>query len=146
MTEKMFIARSRSRGMTLLEVLLAALLLSLVAGGIGGVVWFTQTHLLRALLLNQAVGFSTGQMEQLVAKPYDDSALATGTTTDVVLPAASLLVSRFSGAASYTVTEQKWGTSSPDDYKQINLTVTWNDGTSRTLTVSAVKRKPLPPP
>lgn len=131
----------------MLEIVLAALVLSLAAGGIGMAVSFTQTHMLRGLLLNDAVTFSGGRVEELAGLPYDDPALAAGVDPVAVdLPDASLLKSQFSGAASYTVTEQVWGASSPDDYKQINLTLTWNDGAARTLTVTAVKKKPFPPP
>jgi Tfp pilus assembly protein PilV len=138
--------KPNARGMTMLEIVLAALLLSLTAGGIGMAVSFTQTHMLRGLLLNEAVAFSGGRVEELTGLPYNDPALATGATTTVNLPDASLLKSQFTGAASYAVTEQTWGTTSPDLYKEIALTTTWNDGAARTLTVTAIKKKPLPPP
>ena len=134
------------KGLTLLEILLASLIFTFGVGATATAYGFIQTSLNKGLALNEAIGLSVGEIESLLSADFTDSALSpTGNPHAVTLPATSFIVTRFNGTMSYSVTEKDWGVIQPapaDDYKEIVMTVSWNDGTARTLNVTALRRKP----
>jgi type IV pilus assembly protein PilV len=124
----------RSYGFTLIEVLIALVILSVAFLGLAGLMVQTTKNTSFGGLMTEAATFAQDKLEELRATPWDT------------------LPSPFSGAdsaadhpeISYKVNfKRSWGVEGPaplpsDTVRTIAVTVTWNDRTKRSITLRSV--------
>jgi prepilin-type N-terminal cleavage/methylation domain-containing protein len=148
-------AEARDQGFTLVEVLMALLILAIVALGIAGM--FSHSMLVNASGYDYAKLASQARfvLEELRARPFDDPTLvATGGTPRTWAPVGGVTYSNRGFTATYTVndfsvvdwTDLAGGWTAPGatggNVKRITITVASTTETlqgNRVLTVSAVK-------
>ncbi|MCX5668310.1 MAG: hypothetical protein NTY34_08435 [Candidatus Omnitrophica bacterium] len=127
---------------TLAELVVTMVLICVVTVSAFSAYAYISACSMRAFNYACATEFLCDTLERLSASSY--ASLATNSTN--LLPVDSNLRSRYGGTMSYTVSaETRWDTDWADTttngYKNITATITWNDGASRTLTLSMRKTK-----
>ena len=135
----------RKKAATLVELVVTMVLLCIVAVSAFSAYAYVSAFSVKADNYAATTEFLCDTLERLSSSSY--ASLASDPTN--LLPVDSNLRSRYGGIMSYTVSaETRWDTgwtSSPADqynyYKNITATITWNDGASRTLTLSMRKTK-----
>lgn len=120
--KSLFMRENESLGISLIEIVVSVLILSLiVAGGYG--VFISGTRFVKGSGLKiQAMNLARQQSEQLLKSSY--WSLSNNTIT------VSGELSTFGGSGTYTVTSGSSGVLSANDiYKVVNTTVTWTEPT-----------------
>jgi len=132
------------KAVTMIELLVTMVLLSVVTVSAFSVYAYISTYSMRADNYASATEFLCQTLETLSNYSYNNPALselpADNPHADV-LPACNL-GDRHHGTRQYTVSQATWDPNYGDSrYKIITATVSWNDGTGRTLTLSVRKTK-----
>lgn len=113
------------KGLTLTEVVISALIITILAGGLFGAFSGTQHFLNRARHKAQAYSFAIEAMDRLKSNyQYSDSAMNTG-SGHLETEIGSILRGELSGlsaALTYNVTEPQ-----VNGYKEVTVSVSWNE-------------------
>ena len=130
------------KGVSMVELVITMLLLAIVATSTFGFYAYVNNFSIKSENYAAATEFLTQTLEMLLSKPYADPGLSV--TTD--LPphydplSASNLRDQYNGVREYSVDESTWDSNFLDSvYKAITVTIRWNDGVGRALTLSVRK-------
>ncbi len=118
----------KKKGFTLIEVLIALVILSFALLGLAGLMVQTTKNNSFSGLITEAATFAQDKLEELRATPWNNLALA-----GKDYPESSSKV-----GYTRTWTVQPNAPSPDDKVRTISVTVTWNDRTSRTITLRSV--------
>jgi len=134
------------RALSLVEILITIVLLAIVVISCFNFYVNVVVFSIKAENYKSATDFLAETLEKLSLYNYGDPLLSVTTGQpppndhhDDPLPACDLR-DRYSGVRQYHVDESKWDNSFSDSvYKSITTSITWNDGSVRTLTLSVRK-------
>ena len=115
------------RGLTLIEILIAIVILSIGILGIGAMQMASTRGNFFSHYLTQACYVAQDRLEFLNHLPYDDALLTTGIHNDGNTTLSGIAFSR-----SYEVANN-------GDLKTITYTVAWNDGMNRQTAFSTIR-------
>jgi len=119
----------QSRGFTLIEVLIALVILSVALLGLAGLMVQTTKNTSFGGLMTEGATFAQDKLEELRATPWGNLASFSG----VDQPQGS---NKITYNRNWTV--QPNPPSLGDTVRTISVTVTWNDRTQRTITLLSV--------
>lgn len=130
--------RLDNRGMTLIEMLFALVILLIIAVAMMQMSLTATHHNVRNLARDEGVGVAETRMNQLTAKPFDDSELAAtaGTTESPLQRTIRMFTIEYT--PTRTIKESSTG-----DTKQITVSVAWKfKGQQYNHAVTSLMRKP----
>lgn len=139
------------RAISIMEIIAAIALLAVVTLTATSYAVYVKISNIKTGNYCQAAEFLVQQLEILSYYDYSDPLLSVnqaGTTHSAPLPDSlpqfpDLLKDRYAGDRQYVVTEDSWDTANSgiSKYKKIVVTITWNDGIARSLTLTSLMRK-----
>ena len=138
------------RALSMVELVVTMVLLVIVVISAFSLYAYISTFSVKADNYAAATEFLCQTLETLSNCSYNDDALSAlpavnphpnALPDNIALPVCNLR-DKYGGTRSYTVSEALWDATYPDSlYKTITVTINWNDGANRTLTLSMRKTK-----
>ncbi len=123
----------RSHGFTMIEVLIALVILSVAILGLAGLMVQTTKNTSFGGLMTEAATFAQDKLEELRATRWDTLVLFSGADSATDHPKLSY---KFNYKRSWAVEGPP--ASATDTIRTIRVTVTWDDQTRRTITLRSV--------
>jgi prepilin-type N-terminal cleavage/methylation domain-containing protein len=121
----------KSKGFSLIEVLIALVILSISLLALAGLMVTTTRNNSFGGHLTEAVTFAQQRLEELRVAPYNT----------IVTPGAPVIQTGVPSGTNYTI---NWNVvqNADDSLRRVTMTVNWNDGTAHSISIVTVVKNP----